>query len=280
MKLLNPAIPPNTAPAALLQAVILDWAGTTVDHGSLAPARTLQRVFAQAGITLSESETRRDMGLPKKEHIRAILQIARVRDAWKNLRSHSPRDADADELYEQFIPLQLSCLAEHSALIPGALEAVQHCRKRGLKIGSTTGYTRAMLDLLIAQNAKADYVPDCSLCPEDVGAGRPHPFMIYECAVKLQVSPLSAVVKVGDTPADIQEGLNAGAWSVGVAGTGNGIALSLNDFQQLSATERETRLAEARTELQHAGAHFVIDTLADLPALLDNIDARLRSTPQ
>lgn len=256
---------------------MLDWAGTTVDHGSLAPARTLQKVFANNGIALSESETRRDMGLPKKDHVRAILGVPRIRDAWQSLRGCAPSELDLAELYEQFIPLQLACLGEFSAVIPGVVETVRLLRQRNLKIGSTTGYTRAMLDVLLEQSAKAGYAPDCSVAPEDVGAGRPHPFMIFECAVRLQVYPTAAIVKVGDTPADIQEGLNAGAWSIGVAASGNSVGLSLEDFQRLSASEQESRLAAARAELREAGAHYVLDTLAQLPSVLDDVDALLQA---
>lgn len=279
MKLLNPVLPPHTVRAARLQAVVLDWAGTTVDFGSLAPVYTLQKVFAQAGLALSDAQARRDMGLPKKEHIRAILSSPAVDDVWRTRHGHAANDADVEELYHQFIPLQLACLAERSALIPGVLEAVQNFRKRGLKIGSTTGYTRAMLDVLLEQSAQAGYVPDCSLAPEDVGAGRPHPFMLYEIVVRLRVYPMPAIVKFGDTPADIQEGLNAGCWAVGVAGTGNGIGLAREEFAKLPAHERRARLEQSRTELQSTGAHFVIDTLADAGAVLDEIDLRLRSQP-
>jgi phosphonoacetaldehyde hydrolase len=134
-----------------------------------------------------------------------------------------------------------------------------------------------MLDLLLEKSAKAGYNPGCSLSPEDVGAGRPHPFMIYENVVRLQVYPMAAIAKVGDTPADIEEGLNAGVWSIGVAGTGNGIGLSFESFQKLSASEKESRLRAARAELQHAGAHYVVDTLSELPEVLDGIDALLHS---
>lgn len=275
MKLLNPALPPQTIHAERLKALVLDWAGTTVDYGSLAPARTLQQLFNRMHIALTEPETRRDMGLPKKDHIRGIMSMPRVRDAWQKLRGNSPREADVEEMYQEFIPLQFSCLAEFSAVIPGVVEAVQCFRRRGLKIGSTTGYTRAMLDLLVKTSANEGYTPDCSLTPEDVGAGRPHPFMIYETAVRLQVYPLAAIAKIGDTPADIHEGLNAGAWSIGVARTGNMIGLSLPEFHVLSESEREARLADARAELQKSGAHYVVDTLAEVHAVLDDIDARL-----
>jgi phosphonoacetaldehyde hydrolase len=277
LKLLNPAVPPQTVPVDRLKALVLDWAGTTVDHGSLAPARTLQQLFAKAQITLSESETRRDMGLPKKDHIRGILSIKRVREAWQELRGRLPGEADVEEMYREFIPLQFSCLAEYSAVIPGVVEATQNFRRRGLKIGSTTGYARAMLDVLVEQSAKSGYSPDCTLSPEEVGTGRPHPFMMYESAVRLQVYPMAAIAKIGDTPVDIHEGLTAGAWSIGVAGTGNMIGLSFEHFQALSEAERISRLVEARAELQNAGAHYVVDTLAEVSSVLDDIDERLKS---
>lgn len=280
MKLLNPNLPPHTNPAIRLKALVLDWAGTTVDFGSLAPVLTIHRVFEGVGISLGEDEIRRDMGLAKREHIDRILCMPRVRDAWRDLRGSLPTPAEVDALYQKFIPLQLSCLAEYSTLIPGVLESVQRFRKRGLKIGSTTGYTRAMLDLLVETSAKAGYRPDCSISPEDAGSGRPGPFMIYENAVRLQVYPMASIAKIGDTPADIQEGLNAGAWSIGVAATGNAIGLSHSEFLALSAKERESRVANARSELQRAGAHYVVDTLAELDPVLDDIDARLKSGDQ
>lgn len=114
-------------------AVIFDWAGTTVDHGSLAPVRTLQKLFAGQGIAISEREARRDMGIPKKEHIRALLQIKGGRP---------PAEADVQRLFEEFIPMQMECLAKYSAVIPGVAETVKKLRARGIRIGSTTGYTR------------------------------------------------------------------------------------------------------------------------------------------
>lgn len=277
MKLLNPNVPPQTIAANRLKALVLDWAGTTVDFGSVAPARTIQRVFEGVGVSLNEDEVRRDMGLAKKDHIANILSIPRVRDAWRAARGSPPTPDEADVLYEMFVPLQLSCLAEYSALIPGVVESVQRFRKRGLKIGSTTGYTRAMLDLLVEISAKAGYKPDCNICPEDVGSSRPEPFMLYENAVRLKVYPMACVAKVGDTPADIHEGLNAGAWSIGVAATGNAVGLFHADFQALPAEERDVRVANARAELRRAGAHYIVDALADLDAVLDDIDARLRA---
>lgn len=275
--LLNRNVPPFTVSAARLRAVIFDWAGTTVDFGSLAPTRTLQKVFEQFGVSLEESEARRDMGLPKRGHIARILSIDRVETAWKLSHGAGPVEADIDHVYERFVLLQLDCLAEYSSVIEDAAEAVEQVRSRDLRVGTTTGYTRAMLDLLVARSAREGFSPDISLSPEDVGAGRPHPFMIFENAVRLRVYPLAAIVKVGDTIADIQEGLNAGAWSVGVVKTGNMMGLSKADLGALTEDDLASRLDSARVQLEEAGAHYVIDTMDELEGVLDDIDLRLRS---
>jgi phosphonoacetaldehyde hydrolase len=278
MKLLHSRVPALLTPFAGLRAIILDWAGTTVDFGSLAPVRTLQEVFTSFDTPVSEAQARRDMGLPKRDHIARILAIPEVRTAWRKQHGSAPGEPDIDAVYTRFIPLQFACLSRYSSMIPGVVSAVERARARGLKIGSTTGYTRPMLDLLLEQSSAANYLPDCSLSPEDVGSGRPHPHMIFEAANRLRVYPLAAVVKIGDTPADIHEGLNAGVWSVGVARTGNMVGLSEADFNALPAHEQEYRLAEAWHGLRSAGAHFVIDSVAELDQVLDEIERLLRGS--
>ncbi len=275
MKLLNPSIPPQTIPADRLKALVLDWAGTTIDFGSVAPARTIERLFRARHIDIAPEEARRDMGLPKKEHLRGILSQPRIREVWSQIYGAPPAGADVDTLYADFIPMQLSCLNEYSAVIPGVPEAVERFRARGLRIGSTTGYTREMVDHLLGPSAGRGYAPDCSLTPGEAGSGRPHPFMMFQCAVRLQVYPMAAIAKAGDTPADIYEGLNAGSWAIGIAGTGNRIGLTQEDFLSLPPAERETLLADARAELALAGAHYVVDSVAELDPVLDAIDAIL-----
>ena len=258
-----------------VKAVILDWAGTTVDHGSLAPVRVLQEVFAKRGVPISEEEARRDMGVLKKDHIRKILFGKNVAARWHKAVGHDPVEANVESLFASFVPLQLECLVKYSTVIDGVAETVARLRKRGIKIGSTTGYTRAMLEMILHPAAAQGYAPDCAITPDDVGAGRPHPWMIYANAIRMQIEPLEAIVKIGDTPVDIEEGLRAGVWTVGVARTGNMVGLSAEDFGALAPAEQATRLRNARRTLSAAGAHEVIDAVADCEAAIDAIEARI-----
>src|ERR1700722_19278739 len=187
-------------------AIIFDWAGTTVDFGSLAPVRALQGLFAGRGFEVTEDEVRRDMGIHKKDHIRALLRMK---------TGGNPSEAALDELFAEFLPMQMESLAACSAVIRGVPGTIEKLRARGIRIGSTTGYTRPMLDVLLAQAASQGYAPDCALCPDDAGAGRPWPWMCYLAAIRMSTYPMHTMIKVGDTISDVQEGLNAGMWTVG-----------------------------------------------------------------
>jgi phosphonoacetaldehyde hydrolase len=258
-----------------LRAVILDWAGTVVDYGSRAPVAALESVFTAAGIPVTVAEARESMGIAKKSHIRSILEIARVRGAWAAKYGSAPTEQDVDNLYAAFVPNQIQVLANYSELIPGAANAVARMRSRGLKIGTTTGYNRAMLDYLLQRAAAQGFAPDCALCPGDAGAGRPLPWMCYLAAIKLDVYPMAAMVKIGDTPADMEEGRNAGMWTIGVTWTGNEVGLTEDEWTDLSEDERGRLLRNAERRLLDAGAHYIAPSVAECDAILDQIEGRV-----
>jgi phosphonoacetaldehyde hydrolase len=258
-----------------VEAVIFDWAGTMVDHGSLAPVTAVTALFGRHDIQLTDEEVRRDMGIFKKDHIRRILQQPRIAALWLGITGKPAVESDVEALFAEFNPLQMKTLEQHSDLIPGATEISEQLRSDGIKVGSTTGYTRPMLDVLVAHAAAAGYRPDAALCPDDAEGGRPQPWMCLKIALLFRLSRMAAGVKVGDTVSDILEGLNAGMWTVGVSATGNEIGLRAAELKALPAHERTQRLAHARDTLHNAGAHYVIDSVRDLPPVLKEIELRL-----
>jgi phosphonoacetaldehyde hydrolase len=258
-----------------LRAVVLDWAGTTVDHGSLAPVVALERVFAANGVEIAPAEARKDMGVLKKDQIRFILAGDRVNRAWQAKHGGAPAEEDVERMYTEFIPKQAGVLAEYSAPIPGVCETVESWKAAGLRIGSTTGYPRQLLDTVQSAAAQQGYLPDASVTPDEVGTGRPAPFMCYRNAILLGVYPLSCCVKIGDTPTDIAEGLNAGMWTIALTDTGNEIGLSLDDWAALPSEDRVARTRNAAQRLMQAGAHYTAGSLAGCPEILADIERRL-----
>jgi phosphonoacetaldehyde hydrolase len=258
-----------------LRAAILDWAGTVVDYGSRAPVAALQSVFTHAGVPVTIAEARESMGMAKKAHIRSILEIERVRAAWVAQHGVGPAEADVERLYAEFIPNQIQVLADYSELIPGVADAVGRMRSRGLEIGTTTGYNRAMLNYLLERAAAQGFAPRCALCPEDAGAGRPLPWMCFLAAIRLEVYPMAALVKIGDTPVDIEEGRNAGMWTIGITGTGNEMGLTEEEWTRIADSDGERLLRNAERNLMDAGAHYTARSVAECDVTFDQIDARL-----
>ncbi len=258
-----------------LKAVLLDWAGTTMDYGCMAPAVVFMDVFKRKGVEITVDEAREPMGAHKKVHIRQITKNEAVAERWERKHGRRPTEADVEAMFEDFVPLQLQCLARYADLIPGTLEAVAEFRRRGLKVGSTTGYTEEMMAILQDEAKRRGYVPDATVCASQVPAGRPHPFMCLQNAIDLQIYPMEAFVKVGDTLPDIEEGLNAGMWTIGLAKTGNEMGLTEEEIAALDPEVRDARMARAYKRMAQAGAHYVVDGIADVAPLLDEIDARL-----
>lgn len=259
-----------------LVAVVLDWAGTIADYGSRAPAMVFVEVFRREGVKITVEEAREPMGRDKREHIERITVMPRVAEAWVKRHGRACSAHDVDRMYDAFVPLQIKALGSHSTLIPGAADAAARWRERGLAIGSSTGYTRQLMEVVLPEARRQGFEPDAVVCADDVPGGRPHPWMMFENARRLNRYPMSAFVKVDDTLAGIEAGLNAGAWTVGVTMTGNEIGLSESEVKALPTHELESRLAAADKRMRQAGAHYTVQSIANLDEVLDDIESRLR----
>lgn len=258
-----------------LQGVIFDWAGTTVDHGCFAPTMVFVQGFQAHGVEITLAEARAPMGLHKRDHIAAVLSMPRVQAAWQAAHGAPPTDADVQTIYDEFVPRQTEIIAQYSTPIPGVVETVAALRERGLKIGSCTGYVQPMMEALLPAAAEQGYAPDVVVTSDQVPAGRPAPWMALSNAMQMNAFPLESLVKVGDTVTDIEEGLNAGMWTVGVAKTGNELGMSAQQVAELDEATLRARLAPIYARLYRAGAHFVIDGVADIVPVLDAIDTWL-----
>lgn len=258
-----------------LSAVVFDWAGTVLDFGSCAPMGAFVRLFEQFGISLTIAQARGPMGVAKWDHIKALGTLPEIAAQWETQHGKPFTDADVDHLYEIFTPMNAAVVANFADFIPGALDTVNAIRARGLKIGSTTGYNRPIMDIVTPLATAAGYTPDNLVCAGDLVSGRPSPLMMYRTFADLGLWWPATVVKVDDTEVGIEEGLYAGTWTVGVAVSGNAVGLTLAQWQALTPEAQDELRRVATAKLAGAGAHYVIDSVADLLPVLDDIAARL-----
>jgi phosphonoacetaldehyde hydrolase len=260
-----------------IRMVVFDWAGTAVDFGCFAPIRPFMEAMARSGVEVTVEQARAPMGLSKRDHLEALFRIPEVTQAWKQKHGRDWTTADVDAAYtKHFMPLQLQCAAESSDPVPGLIETMKELRTRGIKVGTSTGYFKEAAEVAAETARKQGYEPDHNMCGSDVEVGRPAPWMMFRNMEALGVYPPAAVVKVGDTIPDVEEGLNAGSWIVGVTDSSSEIGLTVEEFEALPDSERHERTSAWAAKLREAGAHDVIPTVAELPAALDRIEERIR----
>jgi phosphonoacetaldehyde hydrolase len=250
--------------------VIFDWAGTVVDFGCEAPVKALLEAFKAEGVRLEEQTARRDMGKSKSDHVTALLADPAVAAAWQASHGRTPLPSDIGVMMTHLEPLMRAQAAQAASLIPGALQVFQQLRALGIRVASSTGYTREMLAPVLESTKAQGYVPEHVVCAGETPTGRPSPLMIYKACAELGVWPLSRVVKVDDAEAGIAEGKAAGAFTVGVA-SGNALGLSRAAFQALSLAERRVRIDDACERLKRAGANVAIESVADLLPTLEQV---------
>jgi phosphonoacetaldehyde hydrolase len=258
-----------------VRAVVFDWAGTVVDFGSCAPVLAFSEAFADFGIELSLEEIRADMGLPKLDHVRRLRALPRIAARWEALHGAPMSEEDVERVYLAFVERQAAQVAARCEPIPGVPAMLDALRRRGIRIGSNSGYPRTVMDELAPAAAARGYRPEAIVCGDEVAAGRPAPFMAWRVLEQLGVWPAAACLKVDDTIPGVEEGLNAGMWTVAVAMTGNELALTAEQLDALPPLQREALREEVYRRLAAAGAHYVIDSAADLIACIDQIENRL-----
>ena len=258
-----------------VKAVVLDWAGTVIDFGCMAPVEALIQVFGAEGLAITPAEARADMGRAKLDHLRAILAEPGVASRWLALKGQPWDESDIQRIYAKLEPAMTEAAAKASRLIPGAAETVAALRALGIKIGSGTGYTPAMMARIEMAAEQQGYAPDVVVCAGDTPSGRPSPLMTWAALIEMDAWPARACVKVDDAPVGIVEGKEAGCWTVGIAGSGNEVGLDAASYNALPEDERARLVAKASATLQAAGADFIIEDISELLPVVHEIARRI-----
>jgi phosphonoacetaldehyde hydrolase len=255
------------------KAVIFDWAGTVIDFGSFAPMGAFVETFAKFDVAVTIADARKPMGLPKRAHIASMLAEPHIAALWQKAHGEVPGEAAIDRVYEVFVPRNVEVVSDYCTLVPGVTDVVAYLKERNIKIGSTTGYTRSIMQRVLPLAAAQGFAPENLICADDLPLGRPTPIGMYKCFLDLMVYPASAVIKVDDTEPGIAEGAAAGCVTVGVALSGNEAGLTAAQFLALSDAEKAAIRTRVSPRLKAAGADHIIDTVADLPALMEKLTA-------
>ncbi len=258
-----------------LQAAILDWAGTVVDFGSFAPTQIFVEAFGEFDVQVSIEEARGPMGMGKWDHIRTLCDQPQITERYKKVFGRAPTDDDVTAIYERFMPLQIEKIAEHSALIPGALDTIAALRAQGIKIGSCSGYPAQVMAKVVELAATNGYVADHVVATDEVPNGRPWPAQALANVIALGIDDVGACVKIDDTVPGILEGRRAGMWTVALVCSGNALGLTHAQYKALAPDTLATERKRIHALFEGSRPHYLIDTISDLPEVIADINKRL-----
>jgi phosphonatase-like hydrolase len=234
------ATPPGFAPEQI-RLVLFDLAGTTVKDdagGASLVVTTMVETFREAGLSLTPAAVAAHRGRDKREVIQRLLEANPPAPTQRLL-------AEPEQLLARF----LARLDEHVhelQEIPGSAATFAFLQARGVRVGVGSGFPLDLVQRIVArmgwlQRKLIDYVEST----ETFGAGRPAPLMIQDAMRSFGLGDARAVIKVGDTPVDIEEGRNAGVWTVAV-----------------------TTGSQSLETLQAYRPDFLLTSVAELPDLL------------
>jgi phosphonoacetaldehyde hydrolase len=257
-----------------IRAVIFDWAGTTVDYGCIAPLDAFVKAFDGENIDITFDEARAPMGKQKIDHLRELFAMERISMQWRLFHGKDWTEDDVKRVYARFEPILFSTLDNFSAPVCGLDATLSYLKDRKIPIGSTTGYTRKMMDVVAPAAASMGYAPHCIVTSDEVAAGRPAPWMCFRALEKLGVYPARDCVKIGDTVADIAEGVNAGMTSVGVVFGGSVLGLTEEEADLLKGHLWVEAVDRAVNTFMNAGADYVIESIASVPELIEHLEGR------
>ncbi|MDR0703706.1 MAG: 2-aminoethylphosphonate--pyruvate transaminase [Planctomycetaceae bacterium] len=258
-----------------IECVILDWAGTTVDYGCFAPVGAFLRMFRQFHLDVTTAQIRRSMGLAKIDHIRTIMNDADMTKQFLTNYSRQWFESDIVKMNEYFEQYLFETLREFARPLPYVLETAERLRGRGIKIGSTTGYTEAMMQIVCVEAAAQGYHVDHLETPDTFSGGRPSPFMIFRNMERLKIDSVKKIVKVGDTIADIREGYHAGCFSIGIIEGSSELGLSLEEFIQTTPDKIEIKKRNIAKRMFDAGADYVLNNISELPDCIEKIEQKI-----
>ena len=243
----------------------------------MAPVAAFAAAFEGARVPVSVEEIRNPMGLEKRQHIVQMFHDERIAARWRSVYGSNPSELDAGHLYDAFNKRLFEVLPHYAEPIPGVLDAIARLRAAGIKIGSNSGYSSSMMAILSARARERGFQPDCIVSASDVSAARPAPDLSLKCLELLQLPADSVAVKVDDTRSGIEEGRNAGLWTVAVAVSGNEVGLSLEEWTALTPVEQLSLRNRAYENLCAVEPDYVIDTVADLGSVISGIEERVRA---
>lgn len=258
----------------MIRACIFDLGGTIVDRYSITPLLSLKKIFENRKIYVNNKLIWKDMGMNKKEHIMNIVKDGYVSNQWTKRYNDYPDDFDINILFDEFNEIQCKYSDEMIDILPETKQCMDYLDFNYIKTGCTTGFNKENMEIIKRKLERNSIFLDSYVSSSCLDKpSRPFPFMIEKNLENLEISDPKQVIKLDDTEIGIREGNNAGCITIGVARWSiNMKIIDIEDAYGYSIFELQEKLKESRKILKESGADYVIDTLDELPRIIEKIN--------
>ena len=258
----------------MIRACIFDLGGTLIDKYSLSPLNSLHKAFHKFNIPITKSLIADDMGLKKKEHIEIILEKPNVKPMWYRETSDIPKSIMRDCILREFNRVQTKSL-ETCDLIENSVFTINRLQKMGIKIGITTGFNYEHTMIVNNIFEEHNIFLDSIVSSDCVDNSRPYPDMIHENMKNLNITNPKHVIKIDDTFIGIQEGLNAGCFTIGVPRWSINMDMYDENEGEEDFNTIMDKLKTSKKKLQNC--HYLIDDLKSITTIILSINKLLNN---
>jgi phosphonatase-like hydrolase len=237
----------------MVSMAMFDLSGTTV-HDDTGVRDCLYKAAVEYGLNTTQEEILYHMGTNKIHLYQFLISRSRGKEIdVKNFEKMKDPETyeEAKKVFDRYTEIMIEHYKNEVKEVPGASDTFRWCHEHGIKVATDTGFHRVVVDAIMdglgwLKDKLVDISVDVEHVPGEVG--RPAPFMIYYAMTQLNIQSIHEVIKVGDTPADMLEGYNAGCR--GIVGVLSG-----------------PRPVTAWGKYRHT---HVINSVADLPKLIES----------
>ena len=256
----------------MIKACIFDLGGTIVDRYSLTSLLSLKKLFINRGITLNNNLLLKGVGMNNQEHILNILNDKTILNKWLKRYNDYPDEYDVKVLLNELKREQCSYSENIIDILPETRECIDYLGFNYIKTGCTAGFDKENMNVIQNKLERNDIYLDSYVSSE---GNKPNKFMIQENMKRLGISNPKEVIKIDDSTVGIEEGKNAGCITVAVARWSIHMnIMRISDAYEFDETypDIQDKLKHSRNVLRESGADYVIDTLDELPRVIESIN--------
>jgi len=260
----------------MIKSCIFGLGGTIVDKYALTTFLSLRKVFETVEIHISQNLLSKNIELSANSRIISIISEKDILDRWLEKYDNYPDEYDIRSLISLYHSIHTGYCKNLITILPETKKCIEYLREQDILIGCTTNYSRTNMNLIKQRLDNNNIIID-NYVSANINQ-KPYPYMIHKNMKDFMIYNPRNIIKISNSVSGIQEGNKAGCWNVGVARWSIHMNIyGISEAYSLPSQELQSNLDNSRNTLEKAGADFVINTLDELPTIIEHLNTEFRA---